>query len=77
MMLRQGLAPTAIGAAAGLGGALAVARLMTRFLFGVTATDATVFAGATAMLLAAGAVATYLPARRAASIDPMIALRAE
>ena len=77
MMLARGFIPTMVGVAAGLGGALAASRVLTGLLFGVAATDAGVFAGATALLTAAALVATYVPARRATTIDPMLALRAE
>ena len=77
MMVARGLVPTMIDVAIGLAGALAVTRVLSRLLFGVTVTDASIFGGATAVLTLAALIATYIPARRATTIDPMIALRAE
>ena len=77
LMVSQGFTATAAGLAAGIAGALALTRLLSQFLFGVTATDPAVFAGATAVVTVAALAATYVPARRAASIDPMLTLRAE
>ena len=66
-----------IGAALGVGLSLAGARLLSRFLYGVRAYDLRTFLAATLALLAVGLVAAWVPARRAASIDPNEALRAE
>ena len=77
MMVARGLVPTMIGVAIGVAGALAVTRVLSGLLFGVTVTDASIFAEATAVLTLAALIATYIPARRATTIDPMIALRAE
>lgn len=77
MVLRQGLALTAIGLAIGLAGALASGRLLAGVLFGVTAGDPTSLAATCAVLLATAALATYLPARRAAASDPVAVLREE
>jgi ABC-type antimicrobial peptide transport system permease subunit len=62
-----------------VGGALALAsgRLVRGFLYGVSAHDGWTLAGAAALLLASGMMAAYLPARRAAGVDPMEALRTE
>jgi macrolide transport system ATP-binding/permease protein len=60
-----------------LGTALASARLIQSFLFGVTAHDAWTLACASALLMVSGLSAAYLPARSAASLDPMKALRTE
>jgi putative ABC transport system permease protein len=67
----------AAGAALGALGALAGARLVSTLLFGVTPLDPFAFAGAALLLLLVAAVASYLPARRAARVDPTVALRAE
>ncbi|MNC89440.1 hypothetical protein D3C83_53760 [compost metagenome] len=61
----------------GVAGALAATRVLESFLFGVSATDPITFAAAAALLLAVTGAAAYLPARRAARIDPMAALRDE
>lgn len=60
-----------------MAGAYALTRLATAFLFNVAPHDPLAFAGATLCLIVAAAVASHLPARRAARVDPMIALRAE
>ena len=57
--------------------AFASTRLVSAFLFGLTATDPQTIALATLVLLAAAGVAAYLPARRAAAVDPIVALRCE
>jgi ABC-type antimicrobial peptide transport system permease subunit len=77
LILKQGLVMTGIGIAIGLAGALAGARLFKSLLVGVSATDAVSFAGTTALLVFVALAATYLPARRAASVDPLAALRSE
>lgn len=66
-----------IGFAVGLVGALAVTRLLGSLLFEVTATDPVTFSVVAAILVAVALLASYLPARRAATVDPMVALRWE
>jgi putative ABC transport system permease protein len=65
------------GVVIGLAGALALARVMTSLLYGVSATDAMTFAGVSVSLMAIAFFASYIPARRATRVDPMIALRSE
>jgi putative ABC transport system permease protein len=77
LVVRQGLVLALSGVAVGLAGSLALSRLMASLVFGVKATDAHTFALVAALLVAIAAAASYLPARRAARIDPMAALRAE
>jgi predicted permease len=77
LMLRQGLAPVAAGLVVGLAGALAAARVLRALLFEVSATDPATYAAVAALLGAVAALAAYLPARRAARVDPLVALRAD
>lgn len=63
--------------AVGLGGALIVSRLLTSFLFGVGPSDPTTIAAVAGMMAAVALTACYIPARRAAKVDPLIALRSE
>src|SRR5262249_20828720 len=77
MVVRQGLLLAAIGVGAGLVAALALASLMSSLLFGVSSTDPITYGAMAALLLGITALATWIPARRAARVDPMIALRQE
>jgi putative ABC transport system permease protein len=77
LIARRGLALALAGTAAGLLGALALGRLLRSLLFGVGPSDPVTFAAAPLILVAVALVASYLPARRAARVDPMIALRSE
>jgi putative ABC transport system permease protein len=75
--MRQTAITTAIGVVVGLAAAMAATRYLQSLLFGVTPLDPVTFLSAPAMLATIALLACYLPARRAARIDPMIALRAE
>ncbi|HEV8040881.1 MAG TPA: ABC transporter permease [Bryobacteraceae bacterium] len=77
MVLRQALLLIGAGLAIGLGGALAVTRVLTNFLFSVKPVDPVTFAGVSLLLTAVALLATYLPALRATRVDPMVALRYE
>jgi putative ABC transport system permease protein len=72
---REGFVLVVVGIGIGLAGALALTRLMRSLLFGVSPTDATTFAAVPALLAAVALAACYLPARRAARVDPTVALR--
>jgi len=77
LLLRRGVAAAAIGLAVGLAGALAGGRLLRAMLFETPSTDLPTFAAAAALLLGAAILASWLPARRAARVDPVEALRSE
>jgi predicted permease len=77
LVLRDGLATALWGSAVGLVGAFALTRVMRSQLFGIGALDAATFLTTTTILIAVAAFASWLPARRAARIDPMIAIREE
>jgi len=77
LIVREGLLLAAIGLALGVVGAVFVGRAMHSTLYGVEATDFAVIVAVAVILLATALLASYLPARRAASIDPMRALRVE
>jgi ABC-type antimicrobial peptide transport system permease subunit len=77
MVVRQGLKAAAIGLALGLAGALALGRVLTTLLYGVTSTDALTLVGVAIVLLLVVVVACLVPARRALRVDPLEALRSE
>lgn len=77
MVVRQGLAVAGVGVVVGLVAAAGLSRVMTALLFGVSATDPVTYAGVGVALVVVAALASWLPARRAAGVDPSTALRAE
>jgi len=77
MIVAQGMAMTAAGAAIGVVAALAVTRLMSSLLFGISAADPMTFAAIPLLLGVVAFVACYVPARRATRVDPLVALRTE
>ncbi len=77
LFLRQGLSLAVVGIAIGLFGAMWLTEAMKSLLFGVSPNDPPTFAMVGALLLLVAAVATYIPARRATKVDPIVALRYE
>ena len=77
MLARRGLALTACGLGIGLAIAIPLARLLSNLIYGVSATDAAAFGGSASVLAAVALIACYFPARKAMSVDPIIALRRE
>jgi predicted permease len=77
LALRKGMAPVWMGMAIGLVASLAATRLLESFLYGVSASDPMTYAAAAILLGAVALLASYIPARRATKVDPMIALRSE
>jgi putative ABC transport system permease protein len=77
LIVGQGVLLAAIGVALGLAGAVALTRVLTTLLFGVTPTDAPTLALVVMVLIGSAVFASYLPARRAMRVDPSVALRVE
>ena len=77
MVLRQGLALTSIGLAIGLAIAVGVGRLAASLLYGISGTDVITFLTVATVLVATALLACWLPARRAAKLNPLVALRNE
>ena len=77
LIVRQGLWKTVMGVVLGVAGATLLSRFLTSLLFEVRPTDSFVYVAVSLLLMIVAALASWLPARRAAKIDPVIALRAE
>jgi putative ABC transport system permease protein len=77
LVLREGMVMVAIGVALGLGVAFAATRVISSFLYGVSATDPITFLGVSVLLATVALAACFVPARRAAKVDPTVALRYE
>jgi putative ABC transport system permease protein len=77
LVIGQGMILTAAGLALGLAGSIALTRLLVDFLFETSATDPAIFAGISLMLAGISLLACYIPAWRAAKVDPVVALRHE
>jgi len=76
-VMRQGMVLAVIGFVLGVGGALALTRFLKTLLFEVTPTDAGTYAAVSVVLLSATLIGCWIPARRAARVDPQTALRSE
>jgi putative ABC transport system permease protein len=77
LVLREGIRVTLVGVALGLAGALALSRVMSNYVYGITSTDPVAFALAPLLLTVVALLASYMPARRATKVDLLIALRYE
>ena len=77
LVVRQGMILALIGIVVGLGGALALTRVMSSLLFGVTERDPITFGMVAALLIVVAFIACVVPACRATRVDPLIALRCE
>jgi ABC-type antimicrobial peptide transport system permease subunit len=77
LVVTRGMVMVLVGVAIGLLAASAASRLLAGMLFGVNPDDPAIFAGVACLIATVALVASYVPARRASRVDPMIALRAD
>lgn len=77
LVVRNGMTLALIGVAIGLAGSLTMTQLIESLLFGVTPSDVTTLASVSALLIVVSLLASYIPARRATKVDPLVALRYE
>jgi putative ABC transport system permease protein len=77
LVIRNGFGLVIVGLAGGVAAALGLSQLVRSLLFGITATDPATYAGVPLLLAVVALIACYIPARRAASVDPLVALRQE
>jgi putative ABC transport system permease protein len=77
LVIKQAVALTSVGVAIGLGCAFAPTRVLAAMLFGISTTDVFTFASTPVVLAVVALLASYLPARRASRVDPMVALKCE
>ena len=77
LVMRQGIVLTLIGVAIGIAGSLVLTKAIAGLLYGITPTDASTFIGTALLFAAIALIATYIPARRAATLDPTVAFRYE
>ncbi len=77
LVLRKGLMPVLVGTGVGLAGTLAASRVLSTFLFGLSAWDPITYTAVALLLIGVAFLASYMPARRAARVHPMVALRYE
>jgi putative ABC transport system permease protein len=77
MIVVEGMKPTLLGVAIGAAGALALGRMMSSFIYGVSSTDPVTFLGVAFVLATVALAASLIPAMRAARVDPMVALHYE
>jgi predicted permease len=77
MVIRQGMIPALLGAGVGLVAAMGSSRILSGFLFNVSTTDLSTYFAVSMVMVSVGFIASYIPARRASRVDPLIALRVE
>jgi ABC-type antimicrobial peptide transport system permease subunit len=77
MILGQSISMALLGVGLGLLGCVAITRVLSTFLFGIQSNDPLTFGAVALLLLGAVAAASYLPSRRAAKVDPIVALKME